>query len=208
MSGSGPASANVKAATCQVFTAPVSIGLLITRANPVRFSLFWLADTGIRIALPNDGLKTVEDVLGEGWLFMDNLQQEARTVAVKACAVCRSGLLERDRFCRLCGARQPDRMGSALDQATDGRLSVAGLDRASLYTTVDLDISAPLVVYRRVSAPLVNAVVTGALAGASSDNQSRVLKRMILALISIPVWLMIVLLSPLDAYAAVKNLAR
>jgi hypothetical protein len=30
----------------------------------------------------------------------------------------------------------------------------------------------------------------------------------ILALISVPIWLIIVLLSPLDAYAAVKNLAR
>jgi hypothetical protein len=29
-----------------------------------------------------------------------------------------------------------------------------------------------------------------------------------LALISLPIWLMIVLLSPLDAYAAAKNLLR
>jgi hypothetical protein len=62
-------------------------------------------------------------------------------------------------------------------------------------------------VYRRVSGPLVNAVVTGALAAPSADNQSAFIKRVILALISIPIWLIIVLLSPLDAYAAVKNLA-
>ena len=49
---------------------------------------------------------------------------------------------------------------------------------------------------------------TGALAGRSINNQSPVLKRMILALIGIPIWLIIVLLSPLDAYAAVRNLAR
>jgi len=63
-------------------------------------------------------------------------------------------------------------------------------------------------VYRRVSAPLVNAVVTGALAGPATENQSRLLKRVILALISVPIWLIIVLLSPFDAYAAVKSLAR
>jgi len=62
--------------------------------------------------------------------------------------------------------------------------------------------------YRRVSAPLVALVVSGALAGHSIDNQSPVLKRVILALISIPVWLIIVLLSPLDAYSAIRNLAR
>lgn len=63
-------------------------------------------------------------------------------------------------------------------------------------------------VYRRVSGPLVSAAVTGALAGTATDSQSRFIKRVTLALISIPIWLMIVLLSPLDAYAAVKNLAR
>lgn len=137
---------------------------------------------------------------------MDELEQEARTVAVKACTACGFGLLEPDRFCRLCGSRQPDISVSTLDQTIEVRRSAAGLDRA--HTTVDLGTNTPLVAYRSVSAPLVNAVVTGALAGASTENQSRVIKRLILALISIPIWLMIVLLSPLDAYAAVKNLAR
>jgi hypothetical protein len=63
-------------------------------------------------------------------------------------------------------------------------------------------------VYRRISGPLVNAMVAGALSAPASETHSEVIKRVILALISIPIWLMIVLLSPLDAYAAVKNLAR
>jgi hypothetical protein len=54
----------------------------------------------------------------------------------------------------------------------------------------------------------VNAVATGALVGPSAENQSPFVRRVILALISIPIWLIIVLLSPLDAYAAVKNLSR
>ena len=48
----------------------------------------------------------------------------------------------------------------------------------------------------------MNAVVTGALSGEERENQSRFIKRVTLALISIPIWLIIVLLSPLDAYAA------
>jgi surface polysaccharide O-acyltransferase-like enzyme len=63
-------------------------------------------------------------------------------------------------------------------------------------------------VYRRISGPLVNAMVTGALSAPASENHSAFIKQVILALISIPIWLMIVLLSPLDAYAAVKDLAR
>lgn len=140
-------------------------------------------------------------------VVMDVLQQEARTVAVKACATCASGLLERDRFCRWCGAPQPDRASLTLERAPELR-SPTGLAEASLYATADLATNTRAAVYRRVSAPLVDAVVTGALAGPSRKNQGAFARRVVLALISIPVWLIIVLLSPLDAYAAVKTLAR
>lgn len=122
---------------------------------------------------------------------MDESQQ--KTVAIKPCAACGSGLLEFDRFCRVCGARQPD-PGDALGEVA--------------YRTSRLAAGAHGQVYHRVSAPLVQAVLTGALAGQSMDNENAVIKRVMLTLISIPVWLIIVLLSPLDAYAAVRNLAR
>jgi len=123
-------------------------------------------------------------------------EQQAKTVAVKACQACSSGLLERDKFCRWCGAPQPDRE------------AVVYARPAPVSATVALATGPRSEVYRRVSAPLVNAVVTGALAGPATENQSRLLKRVILALISVPIWLIIVLLSPFDAYAAVKSLAR
>jgi hypothetical protein len=129
---------------------------------------------------------------------MDESQQ--KTVGIKQCGACGSGLLEPDRFCRRCGVHQPNQQP---DQDT-----VAILPEPSAYKTSALLTGTRVEVYRRVSGPLVNLVVSGALAGHSIDNESRVLKRVILALISIPVWLIIVLLSPLDAYAAVRNLAR
>ncbi|MFY9555968.1 MAG: hypothetical protein WAV47_14760 [Blastocatellia bacterium] len=133
---------------------------------------------------------------------MVDFEQDSITVEVKACASCASGLLERDKFCRWCGARQPFLFhGNTRDLQTIA-------DSPSQYATSVLSISERSEVYRRVSAPLVSAVVTGALASSSNQIQSRVVKRMILALISIPIWLIIVLLSPLDAYAAVKGLAR
>jgi hypothetical protein len=134
---------------------------------------------------------------------MDELQQ-ARTVALKACGACSSGLLEHDKFCRRCGARQPGRESLELYQ---GQTSASAC-RAQSCTTVAIAGAARSSVYRRISGPLVNAVVTGALSVPSTENQSPFVKRVILALISIPIWLIIVLLSPLDAYAAVKNLAR
>jgi len=136
---------------------------------------------------------------------MNELLQEARTVAVKACAACGAGLLERDKFCRWCGAGQPGQESLALNQP-----QATARDACSepLCATVALTPGARTDVYRRISGPLVHAVVTGALAAPSTENQSAFIKRVILALISIPIWLIIVLLSPLDAYAAVKNLAR
>ena len=125
---------------------------------------------------------------------MDESQQ--KTVAIKQCHACGSGLLEPDRFCRRCGVHQPD-------QGT-----IAASRERAPYKTFPLVTNPRVEPYRRVSAPLVDLVVSSALAGHSIDSESPVLKRVILALISIPVWLIIVLLSPLDAYAAVRNLAR
>lgn len=130
---------------------------------------------------------------------MDESQQ--KTVAIKSCVACASGLLEHDRFCRWCGVQQPSK-------AT--RCEPAAFKTATLTATLSAGLTsgARAEAYHRVSGPLVEAVLTGALAGHSINNESPALKRMILALIGIPVWLIIVLLSPLDAYAAVRNLAR
>src|SRR5688500_13528552 len=137
---------------------------------------------------------------------MDELQQ-AKTVAVKACAACSSGLLDYDNFCRWCGARQPGQQ--SLEPAhTSGLPAEAVTCNSTLCATVALAGSTRADVYRRISGPLVNAVATGALVGPSAENQSIFVKRVILALISISIWLIIVLLTPLDAYAVVKNLAR
>jgi hypothetical protein len=136
---------------------------------------------------------------------MNEQIQEAATLAVKACTACEAGLLDRDRFCRWCGVRQPAPAGSMLISA---HATPMPENAGSLPFTVELAPGARTDVYRRVSGPLVNAVVTGALCAPSSENHSAFIKQVILALISIPIWLMIVLLSPLDAYAAVKNLAR
>jgi hypothetical protein len=138
---------------------------------------------------------------------MNELLQEARTVAVKACTHCDSGLLERDKFCRWCGARQPGLESSGTIQVQDLPAG-GGACSAPQCATVAIAAGARTDVYRRISGPLVNAVVSGALSVPSTENQSAFIKRVILALISIPIWLIIILLSPLDAYAAVKNLAR
>jgi hypothetical protein len=134
---------------------------------------------------------------------MYDQEEEARTVAVKACSECASGLLERDKFCRWCGARQP--IEAPLQQ---NRVQESALIDDTRGSTVPVTASVRTEAYRTISGPLVEAIVTGALSVPSTANQNAMVKRLILALISIPIWLMIVLLSPLDAYATLKTLAR
>ena len=133
--------------------------------------------------------------------------QQAKTVALKACADCSSELLDYDNFCRWCGARQPVQKALELSQSTEAPTGAVTCN-STLCATVALAGSTRTEVYRRISGPLVSAVATGALVGPAAENHSAFIRRVILALISIPIWLIIVLLSPLDAYAAVKNLAR
>ena len=133
--------------------------------------------------------------------------REAKTVAVKACAACCGGLLEYDKFCRWCGARQPDLL-LTLDEASDLELQLSASSDSLPLTTSRLEVGAQSNLYRRVSGPLVSAVVAGVSANTQARRLSPFVSRSILALISIPIWLIIILLSPFDAYAAAKNLLR
>ena len=129
---------------------------------------------------------------------MSDSKQNVKTVGLNECLSCASGILETDKYCRWCGASQISTpIGSTVT-----------LPEASAYATSVLASTPRADVYRRVSAPLVSAVISGALAGPAIEKSSPTISRLILALISLPVWLIIVLLSPFDAYAAVRNLTR
>ena len=128
---------------------------------------------------------------------MKNFQQ-AETVTIKACGSCSSGLLERDRFCRWCGARQ-----------TGALIRDAIISTASPYATSAFEEAGePQASFRPVSDPLVKAMITGISAGGDATSHSRVWRVMVQMLGSIPIWLMIVLLAPFDAYAAARTISR
>jgi hypothetical protein len=56
----------------------------------------------------------------------------------------------------------------------------------------------------RVSGSLIGALTNGVSASATDYPLNRGVRRVIAVLISIPIWLIIILLSPLDAYTAAK----
>ena len=128
----------------------------------------------------------------------------ADTVAIRPCCACGTGLLESNKFCRNCGVRQSaqvaefassDALISGFETATDALLSSAAANG-----TADA--------YHPVSGPLVRAVVASVSSRDTGPLYGRLLKSSILALISIPIWIMIVLLSPIDAYLAARTFSR
>ena len=128
-----------------------------------------------------------------------------KTATVKGCVSCPAGILDSDKFCRWCGASQ-----NAI--AASGGVSV---ERPAIvsempwnYMTKAIEPLDPPNNLHRVSGPLVSAVVATLATGSASHARESFSARAIAALLSFPLWLIIVLLSPLDAYAAAKNLSR
>src|SRR4030095_8521309 len=120
---------------------------------------------------------------------------ETTTVAITPCRSCGAGLMEGSRFCRSCGIAQSQSLRpEPVTMIADG--NVAPSPR---YATTTLS---PQKLYHPVSGPLVNAVVAGVPANLPRSPAGSLSKRMLLALMAIPIWLMIILLSPLDAYTS------
>jgi hypothetical protein len=61
---------------------------------------------------------------------------------------------------------------------------------------------------RPFSGPLVKAVVDGVAAEYAPHPRSRVARNALRALLSVPIWLIIVVLSPFDAYSAARAISR
>ena len=129
---------------------------------------------------------------------------QAITVAIRPCGACGVGLLDGSNYCRSCGARQKIQSGSI--STTGEGPGYAG----RLASTGDLStarVSQPIL-YHPVSGPLVRAVAQGVPAAMSKSPARQFSKRMLLALMAIPIWVMIILLSPLDAYTSAKIIGQ
>jgi ribosomal protein L40E len=124
---------------------------------------------------------------------------ETTTVSIKPCRRCGAGLIAESKFCRTCGAAQSS---SSLSGSQPAISSDDG-EREQLqhFSTTRLSQQK---LYHPVSGPLVSAVAEGVPINAPRSPATGLSKRMLLALMAIPIWVMIILLSPLDAYASAK----
>lgn len=110
------------------------------------------------------------------------------------CHACTTGVLKRDKFCRRCGARQLNRYSTAeeltyLSESETKPLS----DQTGEFQTY--------------SDQLLKVVTTSLAAKTATTNTNRNVQRLVCTLIALPLWMLIVMLSPLDAYVAAKTAA-
>jgi hypothetical protein len=133
--------------------------------------------------------------------------QESETIAIMACKACGAAIPQSDRFCRSCGTGQTESLTKSAGERSVGSVAYdsAGLFKQPAdYQTRVMPRNA---ICEPVSGPLVKAVADGLSAHMSLRFLDRRVKAIMLLLISVPLWLMIVLLSPLDTYAAVKAIS-
>lgn len=139
-----------------------------------------------------------------------NIQDQSETVALKACRSCGVNIFEVSGFCRWCGVRQLDSIIVSRDQKSAPQTSNDSIPNlaqqfvtTSLYQA-DLDTAS----YRSVSGSLVRAIMIGVSANASKHPGGPISRSVAFILISIAVGLSVLVLSPLEAYGAVKTISH
>ena len=134
-----------------------------------------------------------------------NYNPQAITVSLKICRACGISLLASHRFCRVCGASQGQtefvtrRHDAVSNQIPITRMLARHSERKKRM---------PEGSYRSISGSVLDSFVTSDLTAATSRIRSRAAKRAVAAAITIPLWLMIVLLSPLDALQASRQVTK
>ena len=133
-------------------------------------------------------------------MFVHEFKEMTETIGLKRCCDCTAELRDRDKFCRHCGARQ----GNGYATSTD--LTFAGIGETKpLQGRPTFQPCAES--YTTYSGQLIRIVAESISARTPAQSAHGWLKRLICTLITIPIWMLIVMLSPLDAYAAAKAAA-
>jgi hypothetical protein len=131
-------------------------------------------------------------------------QETAQTTDFRRCKACGAAQRERDKFCRRCGVSQSLR-SEPLNWMTGADSVVGSADRSGRETAL---LTGGATLRRSYSGKLVGIVTNELSEHTSSFRANRWAMLLISMLVAAPLWLMILLLSPLDAYVAAKDLAK
>ena len=127
------------------------------------------------------------------------------TVAIKPCVACRGGMIESDKYCRWCGACQQPNGAAAATAIDQGEMAASHTVRS--LSTRGLEANGAAGFSGSVSGPLLSAIMAGVTISSQTLRLGRGIRRVIVALVALPVWLIVVLLSPVDAYVALRGVS-
>jgi hypothetical protein len=113
------------------------------------------------------------------------------TVAIRQCNHCAAEMPASDNFCRRCGIRQEAATGAAAIHTHRTELDTKIMRRDAGD-------------YQTLSSLLVNTLAQSVAVKTTPLHGNRLGTGVIATLVAIPIWLLIILLSPLDAYAAAR----
>ena len=114
----------------------------------------------------------------------------------KRCHSCSSELQTSDNFCRSCGISQ-----------TTGAVILENDEGWRHCETTVLKNDDELETDESLSSPLVKTLTQNIATRTSSLRSNRFGTSIVAVLIAIPIWLLIILLSPIDAYTAIRAVA-
>ncbi|HKX30896.1 MAG TPA: hypothetical protein VJ302_24615 [Blastocatellia bacterium] len=116
-------------------------------------------------------------------------------MAVQQCRACEAGMQALDRFCRRCGVRR-----------IDGEATSSAYHQQSAEATAPL--SGTEVIEPPISGRLIKIVSQKLSARPLTREYRQVPPRLVCVLIAIPIWMLIVMMSPFDALAAARAAAH
>lgn len=121
---------------------------------------------------------------------------QAQTVDIKQCRICSGHLLSPDSFCRWCGVCQNEEQAVIANVVATQKVSLNRQGTKALRNHED--------VHQSISKLLLKTMAENVEMKTGSLQLNRFGVFVIASVIAIPMWLLIVLMSPLDAYALAK----
>jgi hypothetical protein len=128
------------------------------------------------------------------------------TIGLNQCQSCRAEQNDYDKFCRRCGARQSRSIDRSINTTSGINSGSFGMTEFSGYHTRPIPVNRTQ--RRSCSDQLVSLVTQELSERTSSIQTNRWVMGIVSVLVTAPLWLLIVLLSPLDAYLAAKNIVK
>lgn len=133
------------------------------------------------------------------------VRKTIENLAVAYCGRCSARQLDTDKFCRHCG------ISRSLANTVTAEIGGKDTDRELVWLGPKYDtqpLSGPTNDFTTYTNPIIKAVTDELDQLPGSVRNSPWAMRMISTLIAIPIWIIFVVLSPINAYVAVRSIAR